>query len=111
MRNALFPSSPLELMIKYQYGHYWLITPYKSEENKVFVKLYKDERYALTPGDIINMGELEFLVQRHNTGWFSEKGTRNMMEDMSLIRDDIGVSYKMNVSFYAVYDGYKNHLF
>lgn len=30
-----------------------------------------------------------------------------MMEDMSIIRDDIGVSYKMNVSFYAVYDGYE----
>jgi len=64
MRNSAYPSAPLELMIKYQYGHYWLISPYKSEENKVFVKLYKDERYSLTPGDIINMGELEFLVQR-----------------------------------------------
>jgi len=106
IRNSLHPSAPLELMIKYQYGHYWLINPYKSEENKVFIKLHKDERFVLTPGDIINMGDLEFLVQRYNTGWFADKGTRPMMEDMSIIRDDIGVSYKMNVSFYAVYDGH-----
>lgn len=106
IRNSLHPSAPLELMIKYQYGHYWLINPYKSEENKVFVKLYKDERFVLTPGDIINMGDLELLVQRYNTGWFADKGTRPMMEDMSIIRDDIGVSYKINVSLYAVYDGH-----
>ena len=106
IKNSLHPTAALELMIKYQYGHYWLISPYKSEENKVFVKLYKDERFILTPGDIINMGDLELLVQRYNTGWFADKGTRPMMEDMSIIRDDIGVSYKMNVSFYAVYDGH-----
>ena len=64
IRNSAHPNSLLELMIKYQYGHYWLTTPYKSEENKVFVKLYKDEKYVLNPGDIINMGDLEFLVQR-----------------------------------------------
>jgi len=106
IKNSLNPSAPLELMIKYQYGHYWLINPYKNEDNKVFVKLHKDERFVLTPGDIINMGDLEFLLQRYNTGWFADKGTRPMMEDMSIIRDDIGVSYKINVSFYAVYDGH-----
>jgi protein phosphatase 2C family protein 2/3 len=106
IRNPQHPSAPLELMIKYQYGHYWLINPYKSEESRVFVKLYKDDRFVLTPGDIMNMGDLELLVQRYNTGWFADKGTRPMMEDMSLIKDDIGVSYKINVSFYAVYDGH-----
>ena len=62
--------------------------------------------YVLQPDDIINMGELDFLIQRFNCGFHSDKGSRHHMEDITVIRQQLGVSSRLNVSFYAVFDGF-----
>jgi hypothetical protein len=63
-------------------------------------------RYNLNPDKIINVGGLEFIIQRFNSASFEDEGTRNMMEDVIVIKQDLNVSHKLIVSLYAVFDGF-----
>ena len=91
--------------IKYQNGNYWLVTS-KQNNADVYSRLNKNDLYVLQPDDIINMGELDFLIQRFNCGFHSDRGSRHHMEDIIVIRQQLGVSSRLNVSFFAVFDGY-----
>ena len=102
--NGLEDDDPIELAIKYQNGNYWLVTS-KQNMADVYSKLNKNDLYVLQPDDIINMGELDFLIQRFNCGFHSDKGSRHHMEDIIVIRQQLGVSSRLNVSFFAVFDG------
>jgi len=93
------------LGIKYQNGNYWLVTS-KQNNADVYSRLNKNDLYVLQPDDIINMGELDFLIQRFNCGFHSDRGSRHHMEDIIVIRQQLGVSSRLNVSFFAVFDGY-----
>jgi len=66
---------------------------------------------VLQPDDIINMGDLDFLIQRFNTGFHSDMGSRHHMEDIIVIRQQLGVSSRLNVSFFAVFDGFLVFIF
>lgn len=94
----------IEVAIKYQQGNYWLVTS-KQNTAEVFSKLNKNDVYILHPDDIYRMGDLDFLVQRFNTGYHSDKGSRHHMEDVIVVRQQLGVSAKLDVSFFAVFDG------
>lgn len=94
----------IEVAIKYQNGNYWLVTS-KQNTAEVYGKLSQSDIYLLQPDDIINIGELDFEVERFNTGVFSDKGTRPYHEDIVVIRQQLGVSSRLNVSFFAVFDG------
>ena len=52
------------------------------------------------------MAQLQFVIQRFNCGWYEDYGTRLAMEDMTVIKQELGVSYRLNFSFFAVYDGH-----
>lgn len=56
--------------------------------------------------DVIQMGGLDFRMQRFNVGHFEDKGHRHQMEDMSVIRHEMRVSSKLCLSFYGVFDGH-----
>lgn len=94
----------IEVAIRYQNGNYWLVTS-KQNTAEVYGKLSEKESYILQPDDIINIGDLDFLVQRFNTGYYADKGTRSYMEDIIVIRQQLGISNRLNVSFFAVFDG------
>lgn len=53
-----------ELYIKFQYGHYWLIGPPFIQRVEVFYRLKKGDKYILQPDNIIEMGDIQFVVQR-----------------------------------------------
>jgi len=73
------------LIIKYQYGHYWLF-PHSKNQQPTFFRIQKNTQYNLSPDKFINVGRLEFIIQRYNSGSFEDKGTRNMMEDVIVIK-------------------------
>ena len=52
------------------------------------------------------MAELDFLVQRFNAACSEDQGSRSSYEDSIIIKQEIGISYKLNVSFFAVLDGH-----
>lgn len=102
--EGIHEEDSIELAIKYQNGNYWLVTS-KQNNADVYSKLHKNDLYVLQPDDIINMGDLDFLIQRFNCGVHCDKGSRNHMEDYIVIRQQLGVSLRLNVSFFAVFDG------
>lgn len=78
----------------------------KQNTADVYSRLNKYDHYVLLPDDIYNIGDLDFLIQRFNTGFYSDMGSRNHMEDIIVIRQQLGVSVRLNVSFFAVFDGF-----
>lgn len=72
----------------------------------VFFKLVKNEPLYLIADDIINIGCIDLQLQRFNAGLASNKGTRHTMEDAHVIIHDLGISYFMDVSLFAVFDGH-----
>jgi hypothetical protein len=53
----------VEIGVRYQYGQYWFVAS-KLNQAEVYIKLKENELYTMAPDDIINMGDLDFLVQR-----------------------------------------------
>lgn len=83
----------------------------KQNTADVYSKLNKYDHYVLLPDDIYNIGDLDFLIQRFNTGFSTDMGSRNHMEDVIVIRQQLGVSMRLNVSFFAVFDGFSIEFF
>ena len=95
-----------ECLIKYQYGKYWIINARGSPFREFFVKL-KDQEQRLNPSDVIKVGTTSILVNRFNYGSYETLGTRgHVMEDRISIVQDLNVSFALDVSFFAVFDGH-----
>ena len=81
----------------------------KGESNpeyaKVWRKLIDREKYILSPMDEIKLGNLIFRVERMNVGTVAEKGMRGNMEDAFLNIQDLQITNKLFVSFFAIFDG------
>jgi len=52
------------------------------------------------------MGDLQFGVERYNTGVVAEPGYRVNMEDTYIICQDLGIDEQLKVSLIAVVDGH-----
>lgn len=92
------------LLVKYQFGYYWLF-PLADNLDKTYFRVMLNDFHILLPDNVINIGRIEFLVQRYNIGFYEDKGTRNVMEDIISIRQELNVSHQINFSFFAVFDG------
>lgn len=55
----------IEICVKYEYGQYWLLSS-KMNQNNIYVKT--NNKQMIFGDDIIQMGALDFLLQRFNVG-------------------------------------------
>lgn len=61
----------------------------------------------MRPGDIIKIGSVAMKVNRFNIGKAEDRGNRNkMMEDKSVIIQDLNILENLDFSFFAVFDGH-----
>ncbi|EGR27968.1 hypothetical protein IMG5_185510 [Ichthyophthirius multifiliis] len=98
-------SSNLEMYISFFQKKYFLYVSPKAP-GQVYVKLLPGGRYKLQPDDIINMGQLDFQIQRFNTGMWCDRGTRITMEDRYQAQQNIYLSKYFSMSYFAVFDGH-----
>jgi hypothetical protein len=92
-----------ELMIRYLYGKY-ILWSWRTDNFNVFFRV--DEYHTLIPDDTIKLGNLEMTVQRFNTGVWLDQGKRQTMEDAVSLVQDLGVSSRVPVSCFGVFDGH-----
>ncbi|CDW79355.1 ppp1r13b protein [Stylonychia lemnae] len=103
----------MNLYIIFKLGSYYIVGDH-SESNieeshrstNPYFKLFKDEKYHLQPGQIVNLGLSSYIVERFNTGVIADVGTRGSMEDTYIISQDIGIDDYLKVSLFAVIDGH-----
>lgn len=110
MHTSLNPS---ECFILFQFGKYWIVNSKRSPIKDLYLKIkrrhgdYDDDDHELRPGDIIKIGSLMLKVNRFNVGRAEDKGNKQrMMEDKSVIIQDLAVSDSLDFSFFAVFDGH-----
>lgn len=57
--------------------------------------LMPDEKYILKPGDQFKLGDLEFRLERYNTGVAVRQRTHHPNEDRYKIIQDMGIDEHM----------------
>lgn len=73
----------------------------------LYKMMFANENYNILPGDAFRIGSLEFLTERFNTGIVSDIGQRDYMEDAhQYIHQLINLDNKVQVTYYAVFDGH-----
>lgn len=77
-----------------------------SESYGVYKCLFPDEEYIIRPGHGIRVGDLEFHVERFNTGIVSEKGGRPYLEDCYACIHDLYINDDFCATYYAIFDGH-----
>lgn len=77
-----------------------------SESYGVYKRLYPDENHIIRPGHGIRIGDLEFHVERFNTGIVSDKGGRPYLEDFYAWIHDLYLNDDFCATYYAVFDGH-----
>ena len=101
----------MSLKVEYKHGSYFLVADMTNfietyDAPSAYFKLYPDERHMIHPGDIFQMGLLQFAVERFNTGVIADVGVRTSMEDTFLIVHDLGIEDCLKFSLFAVIDGH-----
>lgn len=104
---------PSECLVLFQFGKYWVVNSKRSPINDLYLKIKSvgpetsDEDQELRPGDVIKIGSLMLKVNRFNVGKAEDKGNKQrMMEDKSVIIQDLAVSDSLDFSLFAVFDGH-----
>ena len=64
------------------------------------------KKYILKPGDQFKLGDLEFRLERYNTGVASRERINHLNEDRYKVIQDMGIDEHMKWSYFAVYDGH-----
>ena len=74
----------------------------------LYKKIFPKEVFNLRPGYGIRLGELEFHIERFNTGIVCEKGGRPNQEDSYACVHDLCLSTRFAFcsTYYAVFDGH-----
>lgn len=73
----------------------------------LYKMLYNQEFYSLQPGDAFRIGSLEFLTERFNTAIIKDICHREHMEDyMSYVSQLFNIDNKVQITYYAVFDGH-----
>lgn len=72
----------------------------------MYAKLKSEELVPLTPGNIIMIGNLKFILERFNTTAVAKIGNRTKMEDTYIMAHDLGIDSALKASMYAVIDGH-----
>ena len=75
--------------------------------NDLFRRIFSKEIYLLYPDDILQIGRLQFLVQRFNVGVESNIGKRHLMDDTHIIKHDLRISDHISLSYFGVFDGHE----
>lgn len=77
-----------------------------SESYGVYKQLFQNENYIIRPGHGIRIGDLEFHVERFNTGIVSDKGGRPYLEDRYAWIHDLYINDDFWATYYAIFDGH-----
>eukprot|EP01071_Lankesteria_metandrocarpae_P009772 Lankesteria_metandrocarpae@DN5246_c0_g1_i1.p1 len=78
----------------------------QSRQESVWLSLPPLYHERLQPGDVFEIGSLEFVVLRFNCGIAGQQGCRSTMEDEESAIHDLQLSSTIDSSFFAVYDGH-----
>lgn len=109
--------TPAECIIVFQYGKYWILNSKRNPIKELYLKIksknllgsneISEEDQELRPGDVIKIGSMMLKVNRFNVGRAEDKGNKQrMMEDKSVIIQDLAISDTLDFSFFAVFDGH-----
>ena len=112
--NTFTPGNVLSAMegaVNFQFGKYWIHNSRQYPIKDLYKKLQPNEEYEVKPGDIIKVGNIEFIVNRFNYGQAEDKGKSKSMEDKSVVINDLVVSNHLSFSLYAVLDGYDDFFY
>ena len=77
-----------------------------SESYGVYKCLFPSENFIIRPGQGIRIGDLEFHVERFNTGIVSDKGGRPYLEDCYAWIHDLYINDDFCATYYAIFDGH-----
>lgn len=66
----------------------------------------KEENHIIRPGQGIRIGDLEFHVERFNTGIVTERGGRPYLEDWYACIHDLYINDDFWATYYAIFDGH-----
>ena len=77
-----------------------------SESYGVYKWLFPNENFIIRPGQGIRIGDLEFHVERFNTGIVSDKGGRPYLEDWYACIHDLYINDDFCATYYAIFDGH-----
>lgn len=77
-----------------------------SESYGLYKCLFAEENYVIRPGHGIRIGNLEFHVERFNTGIVSDKGGRPYLEDWYAWIHDLYLNEDFCATYYAIFDGH-----
>lgn len=104
--SALDDKSIFEVIVDYQEGNYYLINSRIHPLQNLYVRVFPEATDTrLRPEDSIKVGSLELKVNRFNVGKSEHIGTKPNQEDRSVVIQDMGISPRLDVSFFAVFDG------
>ena len=104
--SVLDDNSLFEAIIDYQEGNYYLINSRVHPLQDLYVRILPEVTDTrLRPEDSIKAGSLELKVCRFNAGRSEHIGTKPNQEDRSVIIQDLGINPRLDVSFFAVFDG------
>jgi hypothetical protein len=104
--SVLDDNSIFEAIIDYQEGNYYLINSRIHPLQDLYVRVFPDViDTRLRPEDSIKAGCVELKVCRFNVGKSEHIGTKPNQEDRSVVIQDMGINPRLDVSFFAVYDG------
>lgn len=103
--------SQSECQILYQFGKYWVANSKNYPIKDLYLKLEGggegDKGHEIRPGDTIKIGQVTLKVNRFNVGKAEDRGSKHrVMEDKSVIIQDLNVSENIDFSFFAVFDGH-----
>lgn len=100
-------SVSFEVIVTYQQGRYWVINNPIRPLRDFYVRLNPDsQNMYLRAEDSIKVGNVELQISRFNVGRAEDRGTRDYMEDRMVVIQDLNISPKIDVSLFAVFDGY-----
>ena len=100
-------SSIFEVIITYQQGRYWIISNPARPLRDLYIRLSPDQpELCLRAEDSIRIGNTDLQICRFNVGKAENQGTRSYMEDRMVVIQDLNISPKIDMSMFAVMDGY-----
>lgn len=105
-RSDDYPIS--EGVIRFVQGNYLLLNTLDFPLRDIYIKMNPSNTdQQLRPDTCLKMGDVELKVCRFNVGRAENQGTRNYMEDRSIVVQDMRISPRLDVSMFGVFDGHR----
>lgn len=98
-----------DVMVCFQQGSYWLVNHNSYPIKNLFTRVGTGSIYSqvlLRAGAHLKINRLEMKVCRFNTGKAEQRGSVGYMAEKILVFQELGVSQKIDVSMFMLFDGH-----